>query len=369
MVEKPRAPLALLIGLVLIAGVGIGWILSDLVPRPPSVAPVIVATPTTTAIPPPTPAWTPTAPVPPTPEWTATPIPPPPTPEPVAPTLAPTAMDPTAIPDLGLMQIEGYAAHIVAEGESLLSIAEQGGSSAIAISLYNRLIGEPQPGRALIVPRLAGRTSQLQNPPVLVERGPAARTLVALTLDAGASGAPTPRMLDAMRARGVRITFFLTGRWIRENPDLARQIVADGHEVANHTMTHPDLRELDDDAIRRELADTDAAMREVAGVGTRPFFRPPFGAYDERVLRVVQAEGYLPIYWTLDSLDSVGEPKTPAFLLERVTGKLSPDQLRGAIILAHCGSEATADALPAILDRFDELGLQVVPLSEVLAAR
>ena len=124
---------------------------------------------------------------------------------------------------------------------------------------------------------------------------------------------------------------------------------------------------MDDDAIRRELAATEAALQDVAPEASmRPFFRPPYGAYNERVQHAVQGEGYLPVYWTLDSLDSVGEPKTPEFLLERVTAKLTPDELRGAIILAHCGSEPTADALPAILDRFAELGLEVRKLSEVL---
>ena len=84
------------------------------------------------------------------------------------------------------------------------------------------------------------------------------------------------------------------------------------------------------------------------------------------MLRLVAGEGYLPIYWTLDSLDSVGEPKTADFLFERITGKLPPDKLRGAIILAHCGSQPTADALPRILDRFAEMGFEVKKVSEVL---
>jgi peptidoglycan/xylan/chitin deacetylase (PgdA/CDA1 family) len=299
---------------------------------------------------------TPTASAIPTPTWTAVP-----TLEP--PTVTPTAVDPAQA------QIRSYAAFTVQQGQDLALIAELGGSDAALIAQYNRLVGPPQPGQALIIPQLAGRTSQLQNPPTLIERGPSTQPWVALTLDAGASSAPTPAMLDALRSRGIQITFFLTGKWIRENPDLTRQIVADGHEVANHTTNHPDLRKLDDAAIRQELDDTEAALRETAGVSSKPFFRPPFGAYDQRVLRVVQAEGYLPIYWTLDSLDSVGEPKSAEFLLQRVTTKLTPEKLRGAIILAHCGNQSTADALPAILDRFSAMGFEVHTLSEVLAAQ
>jgi peptidoglycan/xylan/chitin deacetylase (PgdA/CDA1 family) len=118
--------------------------------------------------------------------------------------------------------------------------------------------------------------------------------------------------------------------------------------------------------MRKELADTEQLMQEVAGATTRPLFRPPYGAYDEGVLHTAVAQGYLPIYWTIDSLDSVGEPKTPEFLLERVTRALTPEQLRGAIILAHCGSAPTAEALPQILDRFAEMGFEVKTVSEVL---
>ena len=110
-------------------------------------------------------------------------------------------------------------------------------------------------------------------------------------------------MLKTLREHNVKITFFLTGKWIKENPDLVRQIVADGHEIANHTFTHPDLTQPGRRPIRKELADTEALMQETAGATTRPLFRPPYGAYDERVLRMVAGQGYLPIYWTLDSLD------------------------------------------------------------------
>lgn len=358
--------------ITLIAGLALGWLLHDLAPR--TSAPLAIA-PSATSLPPPAPVWTATAAVIPTEKptadlptatslpATATSHPSIPTATPEPPTATATPEPPTAAP---ATRVIGYAAYTVTQGETLEQIAELGGSKPELIVDYNRLAGVPQPGRALIVPQLSGRTSQLLNDPTLIVRGPSARPWVALTLDAGASAAPTPRMLETLRQRGIRITFFLTGKWIRENPDLARQIVADGHEVANHTYSHPDLTQLDDEALQRELADTDAAMNEVAGVDTRPFFRPPFGAYDERVLQRVQSEGYLPIYWTLDSLDSVGEPKTAEFLVERVTTKLSPEQLRGAIILAHCGSDATADALPTILDRFAAMGLEVKTISEVL---
>jgi peptidoglycan/xylan/chitin deacetylase (PgdA/CDA1 family) len=282
-------------------------------------------------------------------------------PLPVAPVQAPEADTLWRTP-----RIAGYAAHTVAPDETLAAIAQRGGSSAALIRSYNRLRAAPPPGRALIVPRLAGYDATLPAAALLVTRGPIDSSAVALTFDAGAGSAPVPDILAALRERDVRVTFFLTGKWATENPDLVRQIVADGHELANHSLTHADFTSLDDAAIREELRATEQIIQEISGATTRPFFRPPYGAYTERVLLTVIEQGYLPIYWTLDSLDSVGEPKTPAFLLDRITNSRSVEDLRGAIILAHCGSQATADALPDILDRFAALGLEVRPLSEVL---
>lgn len=358
-----------LIVLALLVGAALGWLLNDLArgafaPAPAATATAAVPASQPTAAPA-TPAGSaPTASPAPPATAPAAPSAPAPTDEPTdEPTEAPTL---TETPTPTEPVIAGYAGHLVAEGETLDMIAAAGGSSAELIARYNKLGGEPAAGRPLIVPQLEGAPATLESQPLLVQRGAAGRPIVALTLDAGASAEPVPAILHALRERQVTITFFLTGKWIAENPELTRQIVADGHEIANHTNSHPDMRTLSDETLRQELADTEALLHETAGASARPFFRPPFGAYDERVLRLTEAEGYLPIYWTLDSLDSVGEPKTAAFLLERVTAKLTPEQLRGAIILAHCGSQPTAEALPQILDRFAAMGLRVGKISEVL---
>jgi peptidoglycan/xylan/chitin deacetylase (PgdA/CDA1 family) len=375
----------------LLAGVALGWLLRDIMAGPvaqtpaptaqavatvaPSVAAPVAPTNTTlatatasakpsTTTPTHAPA-TPTAAPP-----TSTSVPPltstppgatatrePPTAVPATSTSAPT---PTAT------QAADYIGHIVAEGETLETIAEAAGSTAEAIAQYNLLDGQPPVGRALIIPKLPGRTATLESAPLLISKGRADHSWVALTLDAGAGAEPVTRMLVALRERNIQITFFLTGKWIAENPELTRAIVADGHEIANHTYNHPDLTRIGAAAMRAELEDTEALLQQTAGASSRPLFRPPYGAYDEQVLQTAVADGYLPIYWTLDSLDSVGEPKTPEFLLERITGKLTHEQLRGAIILAHCGSAPTADALPKILDRFKEMGFEVKKVSEVL---
>ena len=395
----PRSTSLLLIILTFITGVAFGWMLCDFfLPQAAAdnalptatILPAVAQQPIQTAQPGSTPSMMPPSPtaqpvtltataLPPTatatalpPTATATALPPTATATALPPTATATALPPTAtvtaLPPTVAVQLDaGYLAHQVAPGESLADIAAQAGSDATLIATYNHLSSEPQVGRLLIVPRVAGQPSSLPNKPVQVLRGSNEKARVALTLDAGASAAPTTRMLNTLRERGIRITFFLTGTWIRENPELVRQMLADGHEISNHTLNHPDLRKLSEQQIIDQLSETELALREVANSASiRPFFRLPYGAYNDRVLQIVQSQGYLSIYWTLDSLDSVGEPKSAEFLLERVTRKLSPEQLRGAIILAHCGSEATADALPAILDRYAEMGFEVTTVSRVL---
>lgn len=284
------------------------------------------------------------------------------------PTIAPPTQTPTATAQPTPAPSEASAgrrfiAHIVAEGETLADLARYG-MPAEQIMRYNHLTHESlRPGMPLLIltddPNAASAS-------VLVERGNPDQPRVALTLDAGASAAPTPQILAALRERNLRVTFFLTGAWMREHPDLTRQIAADGHELANHSLHHPDFRTLDRDEILGELDATEQIAREIAGVSTRPFFRPPYGGIDRRVIDVVIAAGYVPIYWSLDSLDSVGDPKSADFLFERVTSHLSGEAANGAIVLMHCGSQPTADALPRILDHFAARGIQVTTISEVL---
>lgn len=95
---------------------------------------------------------------------------------------------------------------------------------------------------------------------------------------------------------------------------------------------------------------------------SRPYFRPPLGDRDPRVRTIVGEEGFLTVYWTLDSRDSVDRGVTAAQIRERVLGKAAP----GSIILLHCGSQATADALPAILEGLKTRGLNQVPVGRLL---
>lgn len=194
-------------------------------------------------------------------------------------------------------------------------------------------------------------------PPELV-RGDPARPEVALTFDAGASSEPTPAILDALKSAGVTATMFLTGEWIRQNQALVRRIVAEGHQVANHTFNHPDLRNLKDSDIVAQLQGTAQLFNQVTGSQMAPYFRPPFGGRDARVLRAAWSAGYRSVYWTLDSGDW-RENATADAVRWRVLGQIQ----NGHIVVMHLGSRATAQALPEILRGLKAAGYRMVTVS------
>src|ERR1700716_3467773 len=171
-----------------------------------------------------------------------------------------------------------------------------------------------------------------------VVHGDPSTGIVALTFDAGNEGGGAgPQILDILRENGLHVTFFLSGHWVDHNPDLARQIVQDGHEIANHSYDHPDLTHLADNQVVWELAYTDQVVSDIMGTHTRPYFRAPFGARNRRVLDVAAASGFRSIYWSIDSGDWLPRASS-AGVAARILSYAGP----GDIVVEHVGSEATA---------------------------
>lgn len=185
---------------------------------------------------------------------------------------------------------------------------------------------------------------------------------IALTFDAGASPKPTPLILDTLAKHHVHATFFLTGKWISQNRSLTRRIADEGHEIGNHTYSHRSLTKLSAGEIAREADRTELLVQELTGRSTKPLLRVPFGARDKRVEDVIADLGYHSIYWDLDSWDSVKVGITPDEIEQRVETKIR----NGSIVLMHCGSSATAEALDSILQKLSDAGYQQVTISELM---
>ncbi len=196
-----------------------------------------------------------------------------------------------------------------------------------------------------------------------VSRGSTSSPKIALTFDAGAAGEPTDKILKALAKHSLHSTFFLTGKWIERYPELCRRIVDEGHEIGNHTYSHPRLTAISDGEIINQMEKTEQLALRVTGKSTKPLFRPPFGARNKHVLDVVGGLGYRSIYWHVDCWDSVKAGITSDQITKRVLKLVG----NGSIVLMHCGSQATANALDGLLTQLEERGYKPVTVSELLA--
>ncbi|MHB1459969.1 MAG: polysaccharide deacetylase family protein [Armatimonadota bacterium] len=191
---------------------------------------------------------------------------------------------------------------------------------------------------------------------------PNAKGMIALTFDAGASAEPVADILKALADSGSHATFFFTGKWVKKNPEAAKSIVAAGHEIGNHSWSHPDFTTLSDDEMLDQLNQTQQILMSQLGIPGAALFRPPFGARNKDVRRLVSSQGYRIIYWAVDCLDSVKKNITSEQIEARVLARAK----QGDVVLMHCGSQPTADALPTLISALKKKGLRLVTVGELL---
>lgn len=182
---------------------------------------------------------------------------------------------------------------------------------------------------------------------------------VALTFDDGPYGESTEKILDALAEHGVQATFFVTGIHVESRPELIRRMLLDGHEVGNHTYSHPRLPTLTLAQARDELEKCEQAF--VAATGSHMnLMRPPGMRYNDDVLRLAQDLGYATIHWNVAAGDYV--PMDP----DAIVGRIMREVNNGSVILLH-DSPDTAAALPEILRRLTEQGYRFVTTTQMLS--
>jgi peptidoglycan-N-acetylglucosamine deacetylase len=190
----------------------------------------------------------------------------------------------------------------------------------------------PAPSAAKPVPRAVG------NP---VHELPSTDKLVALTLDDGPDPTHTPAVLALLRKHGIRATFFLVGENAAEHPALVREIVGEGHHLANHTWTHPDLRRLSDSQIRDELERTSDVLQAAAGKPLT-WFRAPGGDFSPVALRTCSELGMRAMGWSVDPRDWA-RPGI-SHITDRVLKAVRP----GSIVLNHDGGGDRSQTIAAL---------------------
>ncbi len=221
---------------------------------------------------------------------------------------------------------------------------------------WPKLLAEA-PVEELVVP-----AAHLDDPVDCVAGGPPGRCgkMVALTIDDGPHPLITPLILETLRKGGVNATFFLVGEQVEQFPALARAITAAGHEVANHTYTHPHLAGLGPSEVWAELEASRRVVARVTGVRMR-WFRPPGGDADAALLQYVHRMGYATVLWTHNTGD--WEKLSP----EKIAARALRDLVPGSIILMHQDELQSAQALPAIVEAAREKGLTLVPLRDLVS--
>jgi len=197
--------------------------------------------------------------------------------------------------------------------------------------------------------------------PVSISHGSRAKKFVALTFDDGPQPTHTPRLLDMLKKRNVKATFYVIGRSVASHPGIARRIVAEGHEIGNHTWSHPNLQKLSDAGVRNELNKTRDVIVKACGVRPRTM-RPPYGSMSSRQRSWVHAEyGYPAVLWDVDPLDW----KKPGSSV--VASRLISGARNGSILLVHDLHGSSVDAMPRTIDTLLRQGYQFVTVSQLIA--
>jgi peptidoglycan-N-acetylglucosamine deacetylase len=184
---------------------------------------------------------------------------------------------------------------------------------------------------------------------------------IAMTFDDGPSAENTPRLLEMLKQRNIKATFFLIGQNASSNPDLVRRILAEGHEIGNHSWTHPQLSKLSDDRVTAEITQTQDAIKDASGF-TPTLLRPPYGAITPRQREWIENRfGLNIILWSVDPFDW----KRPgaSVITQRILSQTRP----GAIILSHDIHKQTVDAMPATLDALIAKGYKFATVSQLIA--
>ncbi|OOR09242.1 hypothetical protein BW897_28870 [Bacillus cereus] len=195
---------------------------------------------------------------------------------------------------------------------------------------------------------------------IFVATGNILHKKIALTFDAGGDedGAA---ILKVLKQYHTISTFFLTGQWVEKFPSIAQSIVTDGHEIGNHTYSHPDLTKLSHAEIIKEISLGEQIIKRELGVNTRPLFRQPFGYGNKEVLRATKFAGFnYSIHWSLDTLD--WKQPSVEFIVQRILNNVR----NGDIILMHLLGLQTGKALEIVIPELKSRGFQLVTVSDLL---
>lgn len=195
-------------------------------------------------------------------------------------------------------------------------------------------------------------------PPSPVYRGNPEKPMAAFIINVAWGNEYIPDILETLKKHQVYATFFLEGRWVKNNPKLAKMIVEAGHEVGNHSYSHPDMKSLQTSKVRDELKRTNDIIEVTTGEKVK-WFAPPSGSYRDEVVQIADEMDMRTIMWSVDTID--WQKPSPDVLIDRVMGKMH----KGAIVLMH-PTASTANALNALIVQVKEKELRLGTVSSLV---
>lgn len=212
------------------------------------------------------------------------------------------------------------------------------------------------------VPGFPGETKQFAPDRKAVWAG--AGKKVYLTFDTGGPLGESDKLLQILRDNGVKATFFLVGYNVKEHQDFTRKVAGEGHVIGNHTMTHKDLTELSDEAVKKELDDFAKLIQDVTGKPPAPLFRFPYGKYSLHLLDLVTDMGYTSCFWSTAMRDWEPRPGGADEPYNDIMNNLHD----GNVILMHQGSKENIEALDKIIKAIKNEGYEFATLNELAVA-
>lgn len=248
----------------------------------------------------------------------------------------------------------GIIRYTVLPGDTIYKIAARFGTTAQQILNANPGL---DPNR--LIPGMVITITIPENA-VAIYRGNPNKRMVSLTFDATYGDNQTYQLLEILRNNNIKATFFLSGIWLLNYPELARAIAAEGHEIGNHSLTHPHMPLITMPEVTNQILRTEALIRNITGQD--PYlFRPPYGEYTQAILNQLASLGYVTIMWTIDSLD--WQNPGPDAIISRVVNNAEP----GAIILLHQSAPDTLQGLQTMISELRNQGYDFGTVTQVIS--
>lgn len=172
--------------------------------------------------------------------------------------------------------------------------------------------------------------------------------VIYLTFDAGYENGYTEKILDVLKKHGVPAAFFLVSHYLESNPELVKRMCDEGHIVANHTDSHPDMSKItDSQGLAAELLPVEELYKSITGQEMPKFYRPPQGKFNEKNLAAAKELGYTTVFWSLAYVDwDVKNQPDYNYAMEKLTSRIH----NGAIVLLHSTSETNSMILDELID-------------------